>query len=276
MIKKIVIPSAGTGSRLLPTTKEIPKEMMPVFIRYKSGETIVKPLIQILFEKFYHFGLREYCIIVGKQKRTIEDHFTPDYDFLNNLDPENVARKDLKDFYKMLTTSKIFWINQLKPKGFGDAVLYSESFMGSEDFLVTAGDTLLVNNDKLIRELIHYKLKGRNDAILLLKEVPNPKRFGVAVVRRMKSGLVVKNVEEKPIHPKSNLSIVAIYRFRPSIFKALREIKPGNKELQLTYGIQKLIDWGGTIHARLLTKDDRVIDIGTPESYMENLLKLNQ
>ena len=74
MIKKIVIPAAGLGTRLLPITKEIPKEMMPLFLQDKEGEMSVKPLIQIIYEKFFHFGLREYCIIVGRQKRIIEDH----------------------------------------------------------------------------------------------------------------------------------------------------------------------------------------------------------
>ena len=81
MIKKIVIPAAGLGTRLLPITKEIPKEMMPLFLQDKEGEMSVKPLIQIIYEKFFHFGLREYCIIVGRQKRIIEDHFTSDQEF---------------------------------------------------------------------------------------------------------------------------------------------------------------------------------------------------
>ena len=74
MINKIVIPAAGLGSRLLPITKEIPKEMMPLFLKDRSGKIIVKPLIQILFEKFYGYGFREFCIIVGRQKRSIEDY----------------------------------------------------------------------------------------------------------------------------------------------------------------------------------------------------------
>ena len=113
MIKKIVIPAAGLGTRLLPITKEIPKEMMPLFFKNKNGEVIVKPLIQTIYEKFFNFGLREYCIIVGRQKRTIEDHFTSNEDILKNLEKGVKYRKDLEEFYTKLIISKIFWINQL-------------------------------------------------------------------------------------------------------------------------------------------------------------------
>lgn len=273
MIKKIVIPAAGLGSRLLPMTKEVPKEMMPMFFKDGTNGLIVKPLIQMLFEQFYLHGIREYCFIVGKQKRTIEDHFTPDYDFLHTLNNDNKARKDLETFYSKLNHSKIFWINQHKPTGFGDAVLSAESFVGDQDFIVSAGDTLISKDSSLLSKLTDKKLEGKNDAVLLLQEVPNPKRFGVAVVKKKGNDLLVTNVEEKPPKPRSNLAIVAVYRFRPSIFKALNEIKGNKKELQLTDGIQKLIDLGGKVHAIIVKKNINVIDIGTPESYLENLPK---
>ncbi len=273
MINKIVIPAGGLGTRLLPVTKEIPKEMMPLFLQGGNGEIIVKPLIQIIFEKFYNFGLREYCIIVGKQKRTIEDHFLPNREFLKNFQKKSRFRMDLEKFYSMLDKSKIFWMNQPKPLGFGDAVKHAESFVGNDDFLVTAGDTLLPTGDKIIKKLLKAKLEGENDAILLLKKVSDPRRFGVAVVERKDNELQVVNVEEKPKNPKSNFSIVALYRFKPSIFKALKEVKNNKKELQLTSGIQKLIDWGGNISAIELNQKDDVIDIGTGDSYLNTITK---
>lgn len=276
MIKKIVLPSAGLGTRLLPVTKEIPKEMMPLFFENKLHEITVKPVIQILFEKFFSFGVKEFCIIVGRQKRTIEDHFTSDQNFLKNFEKNNRFRKDLEKFYSMLNESKIFWINQQTPKGFGDAVLYAESFVGNDDFLVSAGDTLILNNDKMIRKLIKTELKGKNDALIILKKVPDPKRFGVAVVKETKNNIIVTDVEEKPSKPKSDLSIVALYRFRPSIFNALRHVKNGSKELQLTDAIQKLIDWGGKVQAIIMDENKTVIDVGTAESYFESLLSFRQ
>jgi UTP--glucose-1-phosphate uridylyltransferase len=273
MINKIVIPAGGLGTRLLPITKVMPKEMMPLFLHGKNEEIIVKPLIQIIYEKFFKFGLREYCVIVGKQKRTIKDHFTPNQEFLRNFHKNTRFRTDLEKFHSMLNKSKIFWVNQPNPMGFGDAVKHAGSFVGNDDFLVTAGDTLLPTGDKIIRKLLNSKLQGENDAIILLKKVSNPKRFGVAVITEEKHKIKVINVEEKPEKPKSNLSIVALYRFRPSIIKALKEIKPEKTELQLTSGIQKLIDWGGNVSAIILDEKDQVIDIGTAESYLDTIIR---
>lgn len=271
MIKKVVIPAAGLGSRLLPMTKEIPKEMMPIFLKNVRGHITVKPLIQALFEELFQFGLREYCIIVGRQKRAIEDHFTVDYDLLHVLNSKNNIRRELHRFYDMVSDSKIFWINQQKPLGFGDAVLYAESFVGNDEFLVSAGDTLIPRNRKVMTKLLKLDLKGKNDAIIILKEVTDPKRFGVAIIDPSKNDLIVKSVEEKPLHPKSNLSIVALYRFKPSIFSALRDVNHRKKELQLTDAIQKLIERGGTVRGILLDKNDKVIDVGTAESYLETV-----
>ena len=273
MIRKIVISAAGLGTRLLPITKEIPKEMMPLFLRDKNNGVVVKPLIQIIFEQFFQQGLREYCIIVGRQKRIIQDHFMIDEEFLKRFEKKSEYKQDLKNFYSMLNKSKIFWAEQSEPRGFGDAVKYSESFVGNDDFLVIAGDTLIPKGDKVIKKLMNAKLKGKNDAILLLKEVPDPRRFGVAVINQTKNKDIITNVEEKPKNPKSNLSIVALYRFGPSIFKALNEIQSGQKELQLTDAIQKLIDWGGNVSAIHLNENDRVIDIGTADSYLETITK---
>jgi len=273
MINKIVIPAGGLGTRLLPITKVMPKEMMPLFLHGKNGQIIVKPLIQIIYEKFFKFGLREYCVIVGKQKRTIKDHFTPNQEFLRNFHKNTRFRTDLEKFHSMLNKSKIFWVNQPNPRGFGDAVKHAGSFVGNDDFLVTAGDTLLPTGDKIIKKLLNSKLQGKNDAIILLKKVSNPKRFGVAVIKEEKHKIKVINVEEKPKKPKSNLSIVALYRFRPSIIKALNEIKPNKTELQLTSGIQKLIDWGGNVSAIILDEKDQVIDIGTADSYLETIIR---
>jgi len=270
MATKVVLPAAGLGSRLLPITKEIPKEMLPIFLNTHNSLTI-KPLIQILFEQFYNHNFREFCIVVGKQKRTIEDHFTSDYTFLKNSSIDDNVRKDLESFYDMLNESKIFWVNQQKPNGFGDAVLYTEPFVGTDDFIVCAGDTLLPKSGNLIQKLNEKKLDGEFDACLVLQNVPNPKRFGIAVVNETSNDILVTNVEEKPKKPKTNLSIVAIYHFRPSIFSAIRKIKKNNNEIQLTDAIQQLIEWGGKVNAIILDENIEVIDIGTVESYLKFL-----
>jgi len=85
MVRKIVIPSAGLGTRLFPATKEQPKEMLPIFSKAMGGTVVVKPLLQMVFEQLYDAGLREFCFIVGRGKRSIEDHFTPDHNSIDML-----------------------------------------------------------------------------------------------------------------------------------------------------------------------------------------------
>ena len=217
--------------------------------------------------------MRKYCIIAGRQKRIIQDHFTIDEEFLKNFEKKNKHRQDLKKNYLMIKKSKIFWVDQPEPKGFGDAVRYAKPFVGNDDFLVSAGDTLLPKGDKIIKKLLNGKLTGKNDAVLVLKKVSNPRRFGVAVIKNKRGIIKITNVEEKPRNPKSNFSIVALYRFRPSIFEALNHIQDNQKELQLTDAIQKLIDWGGNVSAILLNESNIVIDIGTADSYLETIQK---
>ena len=84
MLKKVVIPVAGRGTRLLPTTKVQPKEMLPVFSSFK-GDILLKPMVQIIFEQLFDFGIRDFCFIVGQEKRAIKDHFSLDYQYLDDL-----------------------------------------------------------------------------------------------------------------------------------------------------------------------------------------------
>lgn len=86
MISKVIIPAAGLGTRLFPATKEQPKEMLPIFATTSQGEMSVKPVVQMVFEQLYDAGLREFCYVVGRGKRGIEDHFTPDIDCIRNLE----------------------------------------------------------------------------------------------------------------------------------------------------------------------------------------------
>jgi UTP--glucose-1-phosphate uridylyltransferase len=86
VLRKAVIPAAGLGTRLLSVTKEQPKEMLPAFARAKNGDLCLKPIVQLVFEQLHQVGFREFCFIVGRGKRAIEDHFTPDFSFVSMLD----------------------------------------------------------------------------------------------------------------------------------------------------------------------------------------------
>ena len=268
MIKKVVIPAAGVGTRLLAITKEIPKEMLPLYTKNSIGNICLKPVVQIVFEQLFNFGLREFCFIVGRGKRTLEDHFSPDHRYLDQLisKDKTQAAKDLDEFYKKIESSTIIWINQPSPKGFGHAVLQAKSFTNKESFLVHAGDTYITSNsEEHIKQIVQTKEK--TDTTLCLLEVEDTKPYGIAEIAGIKQPYQVKKVEEKPKKPSTNLAIMPIYLFTEKIYKALEETQPGkDNEIQLTDGIQKLIEWNQKVMAIKLKKALH-LDIGTPESY---------
>jgi UTP--glucose-1-phosphate uridylyltransferase len=276
MIRKVVIPAAGVGTRLFPATKEQPKEMLPIFSKLVNGGIGVKPLLQNVFEQLYEAGFRSFCFVVGRGKRSIEDHFTPDYSSVFMLKNKGMRSQasDLDEFYKELKASTIFWVNQPEPKGFGDAVFLSHSFVQDEPFLVHAGDTYIISDNaehlsSLMR--VHEKLNG--DATILVQEVENPKQYGIIEGNEVEDGVYkVRRAVEKPEKPATKLAIVAIYVFHPVIFKALEKTAPGKGgEIQLTDAIQTLIDWGLNVYAVRLDQGTVRLDIGSPETYWEAL-----
>jgi len=245
-----VITAAGLGTRMLPISKEIPKEMLPI---PNNGE--LKPIIQVIFEQLYDQGVREFIIVVSKSKRVIEDYFTPDYYFLEYLESEGKTKQanSLKNFYKKIEESNIVFLTQYEPKGFGDAVLRTEPYVRDE-FLVVAADTIVYD--------LNIKLMVTNS--FLVTEVEDPRPYGVVIAD--KDGKVI-NVEEKPKVPKSNLIIVPYYYFDRRIFQALKEVK-FEKELQLTDGIKNLIRKGVNFKA---IKVNNVYDLGNFEGYVNYL-----
>jgi len=276
MIRKVVIPAAGLGTRLFPATKEQPKEMLPIFSKTVNGYMSVKPVIQMVFEQLHNAGLREFCYVVGRGKRGIEDHFTPDANCVRDLEGmgKNGQATDLEDFYQKLNTSTIMYVNQPEPKGFGNAVLMARSFVQNEQCVVHAGDSCIISKDMdYLKELLYAYEKFNANAAFITMEIENPKQYGVMEGNEIEKGIYkVKTLAEKPENPKTNLAIMAMYVFHPVIFEALEATKPGkNAEIQLTDAIQKLIDWGLSVYAVKLDKSYAHIDIGSPERYWEAL-----
>lgn len=276
MISKAVIPVAGLGTRLNPATKELPKEMLPVFANTPNGEICLKPLVQLIFEHLHDFGITEFCFIVGRGKRVIEDHFTRDSGYLQILREKgrSASASDLESFYDRLEKSEIVWVNQPEHRGFGDAVLRGKPIVSNEKFLVHAGDTYIIsrNHDHLTQLVDQYERLDA-DAILLLQEVKNPSQYGVARVEKTsKDTFKVLDVVEKPERPESNLAITPIYIFGPMIFKALENTRPDKHgEVQLTDAIQTLIEWNLKVRAIRLRPDEIWLDIGNPETYWDTL-----
>jgi len=275
MIRKVVIPAAGLGTRLLPATKEMPKEMLPIFTVGVKGRVRLKPMLQAVFEQLYDVGFREFYFIVGRGKRAIADHFAADYNFVKVLRREKKRdlAGELEEFYRKVGVSSVVFVNQPEPKGFGDAVLRARPFI-EENFLVHAGDTHIVSpgHPHLTRLIgIHEELKA--DATFIVQEVEDPRQYGVMEGnKKVKDVYTVRKVVEKPEKPPTKLAIMPIYAFNTSIFKALEAISPGKGgEMQLTDGIQMLIDWGLKVLAVKLEPHMIRLDIGNPESCWEAL-----
>jgi len=268
-VTKIVITAAGKGTRLLPFTKEMPKEMMPIFSKLSSDNTVVTPLLQYIFEQLYSMNFRDYCFIVRKEKKSLQNHFKIHKSYLQDL-PKNY-RKVMMNFFKKIDKSRIIWLNQTKPLGFGHAVKQAEKYVGKEDFIVHAGDATILSNSKhpILRLMDVAKKNPDAKAILLCKRVKDSKRYGVPTVKKLSRDVfLVQEVIEKPKKPKSKLGIMPLYYFKPEIFSSLKKIKPGKGgEFQLTDAIQDLINKKEKVLAVILNKNEEEVDVGTTESF---------
>ena len=248
--------------------------MLPVFSRSKNGEVCLKPVVQLVFEQLFDSGFRDFCFIVGREKRAIEDHFTPDSSYVSMLQRKGKSgpSEDLQAFYDMIDQSTLVWINQPEPRGFGDAVLKAKTFVGRDSFLVHAGDSyILSTGSKHLKRLMETANTSKAEAVFLVQQVPDPRRYGVVEGKKSDHGRVeVSRVVEKPQKPASNLAIMPVYIFQASILKALGEIPTGvGGEIQLTDGIERMVEQGQIVRAVELEKDDIRLDIGSPELYWE-------
>jgi UTP--glucose-1-phosphate uridylyltransferase len=222
----------------------------------------------------YDVGFREFCFIVGRGKRAIEDHFTPDFNFVSMLDRKgrDGPAADLENFYRMIEGSTLSWVNQPEPRGFGDAVLKAKSFVGEDKFMVHAGDSHFISrNADHLRRVMRMSEGSKANALFLSMEVEDPKRFGIVEGETTESGLVrVKRLVEKPVKPASRLAIMPVYVFDTNIFKALEATKAGfGGELQLTDGIQKMVDWGLSVYSTKVESSEIWLDIGSPDLYWQ-------
>jgi len=278
MIKKAVIAAAGLGTRMLSVTKELPKEMLPLYASEREGFLSLKPVLQLIFEQAYDFGIRDFCFIVGRGKRAIEDHFTPDYSYNETLRKKNNIDYDkyaigLDHFYEKLKNCAIFWVNQSPPLGFGHAVLQTSSYIGDdEDFFVFAGDTLILSERKQhITHIVNSYKKENADIAFLMQTVEDPQSYGVVSVIESSEGVYyVNRVVEKPAVPMSNLAIVPIYIFKHQIFNHLKHLNPDSRnEVQLTDAIQSCLSMKGKVIATKMKHDELRLDVGTPETYFK-------
>ena len=184
---------------------------------------------------------------------------------------------ELNNFFKKLTKSNIVFITQPKPIGFGDAIAYGKNFAIKDHFLLHAGDDIVISqkNSHLNRLEESFK-KYKADIACLIEEVENPSQYGVVSGPVLEKGIIdIKEIVEKPKKPKSKNAVIAIYIFKPKIFKYLTQVKKqSSPQNQLSDAFQLAIKKGDRMIGIVLKKGEKRIDIGTPETYSKVLVSL--
>ncbi|MCQ2009528.1 UTP--glucose-1-phosphate uridylyltransferase GalU [Sporolactobacillus sp. STSJ-5] len=232
-VRKAVIPAAGLGTRFLPATKALPKEMLPI---------VNKPTIQYIVEEAVQAGIEEIIIVTGKGKRAIEDHFDNSYELEENLKKKN--KLDLLEKVQASSKIDIHYIRQKSPKGLGHAVWCARKFIGDEPFAVLLGDDIVQNEKPCIQQLVE-NYEQTVCSVIGVQEVPmnQTHRYGIIDPKSQDGRLfnVHQFVEKPKKNPPSNLAIIGRYVLTPEIFDFLdkKEIGAGG-EIQLTDAIQRL------------------------------------
>lgn len=237
-VRKAVIPAAGLGTRFLPATKALAKEMLPI---------VDKPTIQFIVEEALRSGIEDILVVTGKSKRSIEDHFDSNFELEYNL--KEKGKTDLLKLVDETTGINLHFIRQSHPRGLGDAVLQAKAFVGNEPFVVLLGDDLMDINGTdlpLTKQLINDYEKTHASTIAVMP-VPHEEVSAYGVIAPQGEGVnglySVETFVEKPAPEEapSDLAIIGRYLLTPEIFAILENQKPGaGNEIQLTDAIDTL------------------------------------
>jgi UTP--glucose-1-phosphate uridylyltransferase len=237
-IKKAVIPAAGLGTRFLPVTKSMPKEMLPI---------IDTPAIHYVVKEAVEAGLDDVIIITGRGKRAVEDYFdeSPELEMHLKKNKKDDLLQTIREISSMVN---VHYIRQKEPKGLPDAILAAEKHIGDESFAVLLGDDIIVSEVPCIRQLMDVSIKN-SCSVIAVQDVPREKinRYGAVKVASLSSGISdlfqVEHIVEKPKieDAPSTLAAIGRYVFTPQIFEAMKSTKPGiNNELQIADSINIL------------------------------------
>ncbi|MER2041912.1 UTP--glucose-1-phosphate uridylyltransferase GalU [Desemzia incerta] len=234
-VRKAIIPAAGLGTRFLPATKAMAKEMLPI---------VDKPTIQFIVEEAINSGIEDILIITGKSKRPIEDHFDSNIELEQNL--REKEKFELLELVEETIGLNLFFVRQSYPKGLGDAVLHAKAFVGNEPFVVMLGDDIMDDEVPLTKQLMdrYEKTHASNIAVMRVPHEDTSKYGIIDPEAQIDDGLFnVKQFVEKP-DPKdapSDLAIIGRYLLTPEIFEILENQEPGaGNEVQLTDAIDNL------------------------------------
>lgn len=270
-VTKAVIPAAGLGTRFLPATKAMPKEMLPV---------VDRPAIQYVVAEAVNAGLNDVLMITGRSKRALEDHFDRVPSLEQTLEDKGDTAK-LRSVQEATALGDIHYVRQTDPKGLGHAVLCAKKHVGNQPFAVLLGDDLIDERDEVLSTMIDVQERTGGSVIALMEVDPaSISAYGCADVSEVDGEDYVKVnglVEKPPVdEAPSNLAIIGRYLLHPRVFEVLEHTKPGRgNEIQLTDALQELASADGEgsgVHAVVFR--GRRYDTGDKLSYLQAIITL--
>jgi UTP--glucose-1-phosphate uridylyltransferase len=269
-IRKVVIPAAGFGTRFLPQTKAMPKEMLPI---------VDKPVIQYVVEEAVDSGIRDVIIVTGSAKRAIEDHFdVPNAELLKNL-VEGGKTNFVDEITRLSEMANFIYIRQKGPYGNGTPILSAEPAIEDEPFAVLWGDEFIYSTPPRLKQMIdvYEKYGGIVISGVRIEKKEDLKRYGIADVTQVEGNVYKINaIVEKP-EPEaapSNLATHGGYILPPEIFDALRNLNPGKGgEIWLTDAINVLKNKGVPVYA-VEIENAKYYDTGNKLEYMKTAIEL--
>lgn len=264
-VRKAIIPAAGLGTRLLPNTKSIPKEMLPL---------VDKPVLQYIVEEAVSAGVEEILIITNRGKSPIEDYF----DYAPDLESRLMAdgkEKEAGIIRAVADMADVYFVRQKETKGLGHAVWRAKSFVGNEPFAVLLGDDIMLSETPVLKQLVDAAEKNNCSAIAI-REFPGEeicKYSSVKLVEQLSERVYrIGDMNEKPTMEErlSNYAIMGRYVLTPAIFDILEHTAPGrNNEIQLTDGMRRLC------HEEPMCAVDfegKRYDTGNLKGYLESII----
>ena len=235
-IRKAIIPAAGLGTRFLPVTKSMPKEMLPI---------IDKPVIHYVVEEAVDAGIEDIIIITGRGKRAIEDYFDASPELEMRLKDQKKIEQ-LKQLKEISDFPGIHYVRQKEPMGLGDAILKAEKHIGNEPFAVLLGDDIIVNNQSCTGQLMSVFSRFQK-SVISIELIPPEKISSYGIIKGSEIEpdiFAIQDIIEKPTPDSapSNMGAVGRYIFVPEIFDCLKRTSPGvGNEIQLTDAIRLLL-----------------------------------
>ena len=264
-VRKAIIPAAGLGTRLLPNTKSIPKEMLPL---------VDKPVLQYIVEEAVSAGVEQILIITNRGKSPIEDYFdyAPDLESRLLADGKDKEAKTIRDVADM---ADVYFVRQKETKGLGHAVWRAKSFVGNEPFAILLGDDIMLSETPVLKQLVDAA-EANSCSAIAIREFPGEEicKYSSVKLEEKLSDRVYRigYMNEKPTMDErlSNFAIMGRYVLTPAIFDILEQTPPGrNNEIQLTDGMRQLC------HVEPMCAVDfegKRYDTGNLKGYLESII----